>query len=388
MKPVLFVGHSAGYTGAPILLLNFLRWLRSETNLQFSILLRETGPLAPSYAGLSETFDLGAGPGGFLARKLRQLGLDEPAKALDIFRVKRWLSDRTFSLTYSNTVTNHDLLPHLVGCSGKVLTHIHELESWIKYQVGLAHFMQTKAASDHWIAVSKAVRDNLWTNHGVPPGRVDLIYGFIDIQAAGQVADEDPRRIRREIGLPENALVVCGSGTTDWRKGPDLFVDAAAELLQVPRKSPLHFIWVGGSKNGKEFQQLQERVRAYGIERQVHFLGHKINPLVYFSVADVFALTSREDPYPLVMLESAALGLPVVAFDGSGGAPEFIEDDCGLLAAYGDVSELAAQLGKLLDDPVLRLRYGRASKEKVKIRHDIRVTAPKILAVIKRLANG
>jgi glycosyltransferase involved in cell wall biosynthesis len=58
------------------------------------------------------------------------------------------------------------------------------------------------------------------------------------------------------------------------------------------------------------------------------------NPLDYLSVFDIFALTSREDPYPLVVLEAALLQKPMVCFEKAGGAQDLIETDAGLIVPY------------------------------------------------------
>ena len=64
-----------------------------------------------------------------------------------------------------------------------------------------------------------------------------------------------------------------------------------------------------------------------------------------FSAADVFALTSREDPFPTVVLEALSAGLPVVAFDRSGGIPDMLrETKQGDIVPYGDVTAMAAAI--------------------------------------------
>ena len=47
---ILFVSHDAGRTGAPLILLNFQRWLKKHTSLQFATILRRAGPLEPEFA--------------------------------------------------------------------------------------------------------------------------------------------------------------------------------------------------------------------------------------------------------------------------------------------------------------------------------------------------
>jgi len=115
----------------------------------------------------------------------------------------------------------------------------------------------------------------------------------------------------------------------------------------------------------------------------MHFLGHRSNPRDYFAAADVFALTSREDPFPLVNLEAATAEVPTVCFDEAGGSKEFVEDDCGFVVPYLDVEAMAGRVVEILTTPGLRDRLGRRAAEKVRERHDIEVVAPKLLELIE-----
>ena len=89
----------------------------------------------------------------------------------------------------------------------------------------------------------------------------------------------------------------------------------------------------------------------------------------YFSAADVLALTSREDPYPTVVMEALACGVPCVAFDEAGGIPELLRrEKAGRVAKLADVDDFLAQLASLLDHEKLdrlRPRAGGDGAEKI-----------------------
>jgi glycosyltransferase involved in cell wall biosynthesis len=98
----------------------------------------------------------------------------------------------------------------------------------------------------------------------------------------------------------------------------------------------------------------------------------------------VFALVSREDPFPLVMLEAAFAGKPVVCFEGAGGAPEFVEPDAGFVVPYLDVGAMADRVAQLLRSEDLRLQLGQRGHDKVRRQHDVEIAGPQILGVIER----
>jgi glycosyltransferase involved in cell wall biosynthesis len=75
------------------------------------------------------------------------------------------------------------------------------------------------------------------------------------------------------------------------------------------------------------------------------------NPLDYLSVFDIFALTSREDPYPLVVLEAALLQKPMVCFEKAGGAQDLIETDAGLIVPYLSLEAMSKAILTIKENP-------------------------------------
>ena len=114
------------------------------------------------------------------------------------------------------------------------------------------------------------------------------------------------------------------------------------------------------------------------------FVGPLEQPAQLFGAMDVFALTSREDPFPLVMLEAAAAGIPLVCFAGGGGAPEFAHPDAGRVAAYLDVAGMAAAVSDLLEREEERERMGQTAAERVRTLYTVDQAGPVLVDVIRR----
>ena len=102
----------------------------------------------------------------------------------------------------------------------------------------------------------------------------------------------------------------------------------------------------------------------------------------FLAAMDVFALSSREDPFPLVMLEAASMSLPLVCFGSSGGGPEFAGQDAGLIAPYLDVGAFAAHILALADDADARARLGNNGRRKVLEHYTLDHQIPKLYDVI------
>ncbi len=111
------------------------------------------------------------------------------------------------------------------------------------------------------------------------------------------------------------------------------------------------------------------------------------DPSDVYAAMDIFALTSREDPFPLVMLEAANYELPIVCFAQSGGGPEFVADDAGLIAPYLDVDRFADNVLLLTENAELRARLGSKGEQRVREHYSIDVQAPKLQNVIDEVAR-
>jgi glycosyltransferase involved in cell wall biosynthesis len=84
-----------------------------------------------------------------------------------------------------------------------------------------------------------------------------------------------------------------------------------------------------------------------------------------FAAADLFFLSSREDPFPTTVLEAMAYGLPVVGFAGSGGVEEQICEGVGVIVPYGHVTSAVKVLRRLAEQPDERNRMARLGRERI-----------------------
>jgi len=386
-KKVLFVSHDATCTGAPILLLNLLSWLKINSDISFQILFRNDGPLLSEFEPLAPVIDLKRYFKDFnlFQKGLRRIGFKEFFEKKKEDNLIEKLSQEKFNIIYTNTITNGETLELLSKLNCKVICHVHELEFTIKYLTGLDKFRKTQDQTDYYIAVSDAVKSNLIEKHGIEQEKIGLVYGFTDERENAREKNPNTKvEIRKELGIKESDLIVGASGTTDWRKGPDLFIQLAyATHREIPGDS-VHFVWMGGQNHGIEFEKLWYDVKKLGLEETIHFIGHKKNPSDYFMSFDVFTLVSREDPFPLVCLEAASIGLPILCFDKAGGMGEFVEEDCGFVLPYLDIEAMAEKLVLLLKSDELRQKFSQRAVLKVRERHDIRVVAPKILHILEK----
>ena len=352
-------------------------------------MLGDGGPLLSDYERITTVYRIfptaPAQPGhrtagGLTGRVLAKLGVGRsvsgrrtiPAELLQ--RIKHARYDGIVA----NTIANGGLLRLLEPLELPFTLYVHELETSIRIYSRPADLDYELSRVSHVFCGSEAVRQNLIAHHGLTTGNTSVLNSLIHTQTLlTKLAAVDRQAVRQRLGIPANAVVVGGCGNAEWRKGVDLFLLVARQLLGTHPDT--HFVWVGVPESGEETQRLQYDLDRMGITDRVHLLPPGGDYLDYVACFDLFTLTSREDPYPLVMLEAGLNRNPVLCFDQSGGSPDYVGADTGCLLPYLDLSAMAAVLGRLADDRAERDRLGSIFYER-SLRHDVAVLVPQLLA--------
>ena len=382
IRKILFLGHTAGRNGAPIELLHFLRFYKQNGGRPFSILVDEGGELVQEYKKLGDTWAADSShwcPGGIRSRILTRARLGRLARAAEAADVRKFFVRSSPALVYANSVAfGTARFFDLLDPATPLLTHVHELEYLLNFQGG-ALLPRILARTQRFIACSDAVRHNLMTRHSVPADRIETVHESIPVQEVRAVRTR--AEILRELRLPDDALIVAGCGSAHWVKGPDLFIQLARTVCR--ERDRVYFIWVG-HVSPEDLTRFEHDLLRAGVKERVQFIGSVSEPADYLSASDVFVLTSREDSYPLVCLEAAALGKSIVCFADAGGISEFVEDDCGFVVPYLDIPAMAERVLCLLDSSACRSKMGEAARRKVAARHDVSMAAPKIAEIIEK----
>lgn len=144
-------------------------------------------------------------------------------------------------------------------------------------------------------------------------------------------------------------------------KGVKEFVEMARTLKGQGVEADF---WIAGAPDHGNPACLSDRdIKKWVSEGPVEFLGHRDDMFEVLSQADIAVLPSHHEGVPLFLLEAAAVGLPLVATDIDGCKSVVRPNINGFLIPPRDSSALASVVSKLVHDPELRGRMGRASRE-------------------------
>jgi glycosyltransferase involved in cell wall biosynthesis len=216
---------------------------------------------------------------------------------------------------------------------------------------------------DAYVAVSPSTAQVAREHRDSAEERLSVIENGIDLNAFTHGAGVR-HAVRDELGIPRDAWVVGTIGRLAPEKDQKVLIEAMTPLLGPKRR----LLIVG---DGPERPALDALVEKLGVKAHVHFTGVRRDPARLLASFDVFALSSKTEGLPLVVLEAMAAALPVVSTD-VGGIGDVIEHErSGFLVPPADVAKLESALGKLYRSPDLGRRIGLAARHAVRQSHSL-----------------
>ncbi len=379
VNSILFISHDARLSGAQLILVHLTEWLAKHTLIDIKIITLEGGPLIDRMKNVGPTIIW------------HEFFNQHPDSIERKNALREFCGD--IDLVYGNTSVAPTIYSEIAHFNVPIITHVHELQLAMDKYISSDVIKNMHHYSTAYIACSTPVENNLFERHNAAEKEFVKIYEFIDDHERAS-SSFDKNSLKEELGLVTDKFIVIGCGTIYWRKGVDLFIDAAIKLKKLG-KDNVQFYWLGndywdgGHKKGEypSWEELMQRIEQNGLVENISFLGVKNNPRDYFLASDIYFMASREDPFPLSALEAAQCSLPIICFDKGGGIPEFVDHDAGIICPYEDTDYVAEKIAQLMDDDSLRLSLGNTARQKLLQRHTVDATAPKILEFIRNTSS-
>ena len=298
------------------------------------------------------------------AEKLRAAGVEvsflETAR-LDPFVVKRideLVQRRGYGILHCTQLRASLAARALARRRGvKVALHMHDLNMpprWLRF----AHRLLA-APDDLAICVSAAAAEVAVRGYHVRPDRVRVVHTGIATGAFAPLAAAERARIRREVGIPSNAPVVCLVGRFGRVKGHRTMIGIFHALVR--RRPDAVLLLIGDGPERAACERLIEELR---LADRVRLLGYRGDVARWLAAADVAVVPSKSEGLCRAAIEANLCGIPAVAFD-VGGVREALPDPvCGELVPAGDQPAFTAAIERALDGAVvplgdLRVRLAR-----------------------------
>lgn len=164
---------------------------------------------------------------------------------------------------------------------------------------------------------------------------------------------------RREMGVPPDAIVVGFVGRLVEQKAPEVLIEAFAITARTEPRVRLALVG-----NGPLEPSLRELAQRLGISEKIIWLGER-DARGVLAGFDLFALASRKEGLPYVVLEAMAAGLPVVATSSAGSEILVIPGVNGAVVPADDPAAFAQAMIELVTDPARMARCAQGSRDRV-----------------------
>lgn len=193
---------------------------------------------------------------------------------------------------------------------------------------------------DRLVVLTRSDRSSFVEEAGLPAGKVCQIY--------------NPSPIEKCAFIEHRTHKVLAMGRVCHEKGFDILLEAWSKIEATGNGWELEIVGEGPLKG-----ELMAQASSLNLKR-VSFSPFTDKPEEKYRSASIYALSSRHEGFPLVLLEAANMSLPIVAFDCPNGPREIVQDNVnGILVKPEDADLLAESLLRLMDDEALRDRLGR-----------------------------
>ncbi len=365
--------HEATRTGAPMLALTLCREFASR-GLNCLAVLKRGGQLISEITKVCDTLDLthSLDPHRDLTRELGML--------LQSNRISK------DTPAFMNSAELHDLCVVFKQHSLSVISLIHEYLSDYP-QVARNNILRN---ADFTVYPSRATLEDA-ESQGQDSAKARIIaQGLLEPGFGNMSKRAGKAFLENEFGVAPDSFVVLSCGNSDQRKGVDIFAQVAQDILLRSDCPPdIHFVWVGAN-HPITFDAIwwaKHDAKKTGIGQNVHFTKSQKDLDIFFAGADLFLLTSRQDPMPCVLHLAQAARLPIVAFSDSGGAADVLSLGGGRLVPYGDTLAMKHAILSYYNDREACTTDGAAGSAIVSEHYRMDVYADKLLE-LANLSTG
>lgn len=156
----------------------------------------------------------------------------------------------------------------------------------------------------------------------------------------------NPISLDIESGYNPLSKQILNIGRLDYVKGHEILIEA---FNLVNKKYPDYFLTIVGKDFGEK-EKLEKLVISYNLQKNITFIDGTNKIKDFFRESLFFVLPSREEGFSMVMLESMAMGIPILATDCVG--PSFLIEDGvnGFLSEKNNADKLARKMISILDN--------------------------------------
>lgn len=240
--------------------------------------------------------------------------------------------------------------------------------------------------TDVFIPVGEDIKQK-YLNAGIgKPEQYYTIYSGMELDRfykAGNYSKDKINKIKNELGITEDEIVVGNVSKIQKRKGYKYYLEVANKLVKQYKN--VKFLIVG---SGPHEHEIKRQTKEMKLNENVIFTGYRTDVENMFAIFDIKVLTSLWEGLPRVLVQAAAVGKPIVSFDVDG-VWEIVENGKnGFIVPMKDIDAMTEKIKILIENETLRKKMGQFSREKVSNLWSVEKMVDSIDKVYQNLINN
>ena len=274
-------------------------------------------------------------------------------KLFRFWKMYQFFRQNKFDYIIDSRVKNHFFQEFIIAkfiYNAPLILWVHSFMTHLYFPKS-TFFSRLMYSKSQIVAVSNKIKTKLETEYGFK--NVSTIYNPIDFQSN--------KNVHNNKETFEYDFIVAAGSLKNNIKQFDVLISCFKNSI-LPSKN-IKLIILG---DGILMNDLKNQVQEMQLQDNVLFLGRQNNPFHFFEKALFTVLTSKNEGFPMVLLESLASGTPVVSFNCDSGPSELIQDrQNGLLVENQNQQEMTEALNEMVENQKLYLLCKANSKESV-----------------------
>ncbi len=270
-------------------------------------------------------------------------------------KISAYIKHHKIEIVHSNT--NYDRTAGAIAAKFSGIKHVTNIHSFHSIQHNLTHLVRNRMLTDVFAADGNSIRELLIEKDNINPSKITTIN--LGIEPANTDNGLNRIRIREELSIPENAVVIGNAARMVPFKGQEYLLKAFSFIADI---FPLSRLLIIG--DGELLPMLKSLAEDLGLSEKVIFAGFRKDIYEVFTAFDIYAHTSLEgggEAFPFSVLHALERSLPLV-LTNAGEMKIMVKDGYnGFLCEVKNAEQISAALKKLLENSEIRKTFGENS---------------------------
>lgn len=349
-RKILYISHDALFHGAQLLSLNIVKVLKERFNYDVHIILKSGGPLEDEFRKYGTIYNFEGKSNKHIDKSIQNI------------------TSIGVSACICNTIISGDLVPIIKEKGVKVISLIHELPGVIQRYNAEDNARLIAEYSDKVVFPSTYVKDKFYELLRINDDKsVILPQGLYKMNEYKGNRKSAHSILRERLSLNEDAKIILAIGYGDYRKGIDLFIDVAEKTYA--HNSNIYFLWIG-NRDKDLINMAFSNIKDKRCKNNILFRDATNEISIFYAGADLYLMTSREDPFPSVVMDAMNVGLPVIGFEGAGGFSDIVKSDTGALVPYLDTIKMSNKIIEIIGDDNLMQMFATNSQSIIETKYN------------------